>query len=56
MTPGQRTRVAESGREPTKVVMERQVSIPVAMLTWVVMPNLTRPLYAWLYRGHEETT
>ena len=30
-------------------------AIPVAMLTWVVMPNLTRLLYAWLYAGHEAT-
>ena len=31
-------------------------AIPVVMLTWVVMPNLTRLLYAWLYAGHEATT
>ena len=26
-------------------------AIPVVMLTWVVMPRLTRVLYGWLYRG-----
>jgi antibiotic biosynthesis monooxygenase (ABM) superfamily enzyme len=26
-------------------------AIPVAMLTWLVMPNLTRLLYGWLYRS-----
>lgn len=26
-------------------------AIPVSMLTWVVMPRLTRALYAWLYQG-----
>jgi antibiotic biosynthesis monooxygenase (ABM) superfamily enzyme len=26
-------------------------AIPVSMLTWVVMPRLTRALYAWLYPG-----
>jgi len=26
-------------------------AIPVAMLTWVVMPRLTRALYFWLYKG-----
>jgi uncharacterized protein len=31
-------------------------AIPGAMLTWVVMPNLSRLLYAWLYAGHEATT
>jgi antibiotic biosynthesis monooxygenase (ABM) superfamily enzyme len=24
-------------------------AIPVAMLTWVVMPRLTKLLYRWLY-------
>ena len=24
-------------------------AIPVAMLTWVIMPRLTRALYGWLY-------
>lgn len=28
-------------------------AIPVVMLTWVVMPNLTRLLYAWFYSGRE---
>jgi antibiotic biosynthesis monooxygenase (ABM) superfamily enzyme len=27
--------------------------IPTAMLTWVVMPNLTRVLYGWLYKRSE---
>jgi antibiotic biosynthesis monooxygenase (ABM) superfamily enzyme len=31
-------------------------AIPVVMLTWVVMPGLTRLLYAWPYAGHEVTT
>jgi antibiotic biosynthesis monooxygenase (ABM) superfamily enzyme len=26
-------------------------AIPVAMLTWIVMPRLTRLLYRWLYPG-----
>jgi antibiotic biosynthesis monooxygenase (ABM) superfamily enzyme len=26
-------------------------AIPVSMLTWIVMPNLTRFLEAWLYAG-----
>ena len=26
-------------------------AIPVAMLTWVIMPRLTRALYGWLYRA-----
>jgi uncharacterized protein len=26
-------------------------AIPVSMLTWVVMPRLTRVLYTWLYQG-----
>jgi hypothetical protein len=26
-------------------------AIPVVMLTWIVMPNLTRLLDAWLYAG-----
>jgi antibiotic biosynthesis monooxygenase (ABM) superfamily enzyme len=26
-------------------------AIPVSMLTWVVMPRLTRALYHWLYKG-----
>lgn len=30
-------------------------AIPVVMLTWVVMPNLTRLLYVWLYAGHDAT-
>ena len=28
-------------------------AIPIVMLTWVVMPNLTRLLYAWFYSGRE---
>jgi len=38
-------------------LLEAAVStaIPVAMLTWVVMPNLTRLLYAWLYAGRDAT-
>lgn len=31
-------------------------AIPVAILTWLVMPNLTRLLYAWLHAGHEAIT
>lgn len=31
-------------------------AIPVATLTWLVMPNLTRLLYTWLYAGQEATT
>lgn len=27
-------------------------AIPVAMLTWVIMPRLTRVLYGWLYGVH----
>jgi len=27
------------------------IAIPVVMLTWIVMPNLTRLLDAWLYAG-----
>lgn len=27
------------------------IAIPVAMLTWIVMSNLTRLLNAWLYAG-----
>jgi antibiotic biosynthesis monooxygenase (ABM) superfamily enzyme len=30
-------------------------AIPVVMLTWVVMPRLTRLLYGWLYSGGEGT-
>jgi uncharacterized protein len=26
-------------------------AIPVSMLTWVLMPRLTRALYLWLYKG-----
>lgn len=26
-------------------------AIPVVMLTWVIMPRVTRALYGWLYRG-----
>ena len=26
-------------------------AIPVSMLTWVLMPRLTRVLYSWLYKG-----
>ena len=26
-------------------------AIPVVMLTWVIMPRLTRALYGWLYRA-----
>jgi antibiotic biosynthesis monooxygenase (ABM) superfamily enzyme len=36
-------------RLPFLVGTAVSTAIPVAMLTWVVMPNLTRLLYAWLY-------
>ena len=26
-------------------------AIPVVMLTWVIMPRVTRALYGWMYRG-----
>lgn len=29
-------------------------AIPVALLTWVVMPALTRQLYGWLYPGQKD--
>ena len=44
------------GLEGSSVLTAVSTAIPVAMLTWVVMPNLSRLLYAWLYAGHEATT
>ena len=40
-------------RLPFSLDVALSAAIPVAMLTWAVMPNLTRLLYAWLYAGHE---
>jgi antibiotic biosynthesis monooxygenase (ABM) superfamily enzyme len=42
-------------RLPFLVNAALSTAIPVAMLTWVMMPNLTRLLYAWLYAGHDAT-
>jgi antibiotic biosynthesis monooxygenase (ABM) superfamily enzyme len=36
-------------RLPFLVEVSLSTAIPVAMLTWVVMPRLTRLLYGWLY-------
>ena len=36
-------------RLPFLVEVSLSTAIPVAMLTWVVMPRLTRVLYGWLY-------
>lgn len=37
-------------RLPFLVQASLSTAIPVAMLTWVLMPRLTRILYGWLYR------
>lgn len=42
-------------RLPFLVNAAVSTAIPVAMLTWVVMPNLTRLLDAWLYAGRDAT-
>jgi antibiotic biosynthesis monooxygenase (ABM) superfamily enzyme len=34
---------------PFPVGVALSTAIPVAMLTWVVMPRLTKLLYSWLY-------
>jgi len=36
---------------PLLVSIALSTAIPVTLLTWVVMPWLTRRLYAWLYEG-----
>ena len=36
-------------RLPFLVEVSLSTAIPVAMLTWVIMPRLTRLLYRWLY-------
>jgi uncharacterized protein len=36
---------------PRLVGTALSTAIPVSMLTWVVMPRLTRALYRWLYKG-----
>jgi hypothetical protein len=38
---------------PALVAQAISTLIPTAMLTWVVMPNLTRLLYGWLYARPE---
>ena len=43
-------------RMPFLVNAAVSTAIPVATLTWLVMPNLTRLLYSWLYAGHEAIT
>jgi antibiotic biosynthesis monooxygenase (ABM) superfamily enzyme len=35
---------------PLLVKVSISTAIPVVLLTWVIMPNLTRLLYGWLYR------
>ena len=37
-------------RLPFLVQASLSTAIPVAMLTWVIMPRLTRVLYRWLYQ------
>ena len=36
-------------RLPFLVEVSLSTAIPVAMLTWIIMPRLTRLLYRWLY-------
>jgi uncharacterized protein len=42
-------------RLPFLLNVALSTAIPVAMLTWVVMPNLTKVLYGWLYAGQDVT-
>lgn len=34
---------------PFVVAVALSTAIPVALLTWFIMPGLTRALYGWLY-------
>ena len=36
-------------RLPFLIQAALSTAIPVAMLTWIIMPRLTRALYHWLY-------
>lgn len=36
-------------RLPFLIQAVLSTAIPVAMLTWIIMPRLTRALYHWLY-------